>query len=442
VGGELMEDSDGLGAAFAADSRVSGYRLEDQIAAGGMAVVFRARDERLGRLVALKIMAPALAADEVFRQRFIRESRAAASVDDPHIIPVFEAGEANGVVFLAMRYVPGGDVRTLVRREGPMSAARACAIISAVASALDAAHAAGLIHRDVKTANMLVDVRPDRPDHVYLSDFGLSKGELSSSGLTGTGQFLGTVDYCAPEQIEGRAVDGRADQYALACSAFELLTGALPFVRDQATAMIWAHMSQPPPLLTARRPDLPTAADQVLARGLAKAPTDRYPSCGEFAGALRQALGLTPYHPSPGAPVTDHRPTEVARPAGRGSTPERTSFTAPAAEAQGPTIGAPGTHAGPANIASAPAADSGPPHSEKATDTGTAHGSRQRKRPWKWHWTTWVLILAPLVFITAVSIQYAAPGLSAVVGLLSLVAIPAALIAKVVRRLRRRSQAR
>jgi serine/threonine protein kinase len=299
AGGELMEDSDGLGAAFAANSQVAGYRLEDQIAAGGMAVVFRARDERLGRRVALKIMAPALAADEVFRQRFIRESRAAAAVDDPHIIPVFEAGEANGVLFLAMRYVPGGDVRTLVRREGPMSAARACAIISAVASALDAAHAAGLIHRDVKTANMLVDVRPDRPDHVYLSDFGLSKGELSSSGLTGTGQFLGTVDYCAPEQIEGRAVDGRADQYALACSAFELLTGALPFVRDQATAMIWAHMSQPPPLLTARRPDLPTAADQVLARGWLRHPQTATPAAGSSPAHFAKRWALPHITPVP-----------------------------------------------------------------------------------------------------------------------------------------------
>ena len=169
-----------------------------------MAVVFRARDERLGRLVALKILAPALAADEGFRHRFIRESRAAAAVDDPHIVPVFEAGEADGVLFIAMRYVPGGDVRSLVRREGPLPPARVVAIISPVASALDAAHAAGLVHRDVKPANMLVDVRPGRPDHVYLSDFGLSKGALSSAALTGAGQFLGTLDYISPEQIRGR----------------------------------------------------------------------------------------------------------------------------------------------------------------------------------------------------------------------------------------------
>ena len=203
---------------FTAGSRIAGYRLETEIGRGGMAVVFRARDERLGRLVALKILAPALAADEAFRQRFIRESRAAAAVDDPHIIPVFEAGEADGVLFIAMRYVSGGDVRTLLDSIGPLPAGRAAAIISPVASALDAAHAAGLVHRDVKPANMLVDTRSGRPDHVYLSDFGLSKAAASPRGLTGTGQFLGTLEYIAPEQLEGKPVDGRADEYALACA--------------------------------------------------------------------------------------------------------------------------------------------------------------------------------------------------------------------------------
>ena len=164
-------------------------------------------------MVALKILAPALAADEAFRQRFIRESRAAAAVDDPHIIPVFEAGEADGVLFIAMRFVAGGDVRSLVRREGRCRRAGRRRSSPRWRSALDAAHAAGLVHRDVKPANMLVDARPGRPDHVYLSDFGLSKGALSSTGLTGTGLFLGTPDYTAPEQIEGQAVDGRADQY-------------------------------------------------------------------------------------------------------------------------------------------------------------------------------------------------------------------------------------
>jgi predicted ATPase/class 3 adenylate cyclase len=292
VSGEVPVQADG---GVHAGSRVAGYLLEEQVGAGGMAVVFRARDERLGRLVALKVLASPLAADAEFRQRFLRESRAAAAVDDPHIIPVYEAGEADGVLFIAMRYVPGSDVHTLVRRQGPLSAGRGAAIISAVASALDAAHAAGLVHRDVKPANMLMDARAGRPDHVYLSDFGLSKPALAVTGPTRTGQFLGTPDYVAPEQLGGQPVDGRADQYALACAAFELLAGSPPFHRDDAMAVIYAHISQPPPLLTSQRPDLPAAADQVLARALAKAPGDRYATCCEFADALRLSLGLPPY---------------------------------------------------------------------------------------------------------------------------------------------------
>jgi serine/threonine protein kinase len=207
-------------------------------------VVFRARDERLDRLVALKVLAPGLAANEEFRRRFLRESRAAAAVDDPHIIPVYEAGETGGVLFIAMRYVSGGDVRSLLRRQGPLPPGRAAAIISPVACALDAAHGAGLVHRDVKPGNMLVDAGPGRPDHVYLADFGLSKSR-SASVLTGTG--LGTVAYMAPEQIQGQGVDGRADQYALGCAAFELLGGTVPFERDQDMAVIYAHLSVPPP---------------------------------------------------------------------------------------------------------------------------------------------------------------------------------------------------
>jgi serine/threonine protein kinase len=277
-------------------SRIAGYRLEEQIGEGGMAVVFRARDERLQRQVALKILSPALAADEEFRRRFIRESRSAAAVDDPHIIPVFEAGDANGVLFIAMRYVPGGDVGTLVRRLGPLPGARAAAIVSAMASALDAAHAAGLVHRDIKPANMLVDARPGRPDHVYLSDFGLTKGSSSSTSLTSTGHFMGTLDYSSPEQIRGQQVDARTDEYALACVAFALLSGKPPFHRNEAMAVMYAHLSAPPPMLTSLRPGLPPEVDEIMRRALAKAPEDRYPSCGEFADALRIALGLRRYN--------------------------------------------------------------------------------------------------------------------------------------------------
>lgn len=280
---------------FTAGYRISGYRLRQQIGRGGMAVVFGAYDERLERLVALKILVPAMAQDELFRKRFIAESRAAAAVEDPHIIPIYEAGEADGVLFIAMRLVPGGDLRTLVAQRGPIAPARAEWILSAVASALDAAHASGLVHRDVKPANMLLDVRPGRPDHVYLSDFGVSKASVSSGGLTGSGQFLGTVDYAAPEQILGQPVDGRTDQYALGCAAFELLCGHPPYSGKEWPAAMYAHLSAPPPVATSERPDLPAAVDSVFARVLAKSPADRYGSCQEFTGALRVALGVKSY---------------------------------------------------------------------------------------------------------------------------------------------------
>jgi predicted ATPase/DNA-binding CsgD family transcriptional regulator len=329
----------GSGAAYTPGSRIAGYRLEEEIGAGGMAVVFRARDDRLDRLVALKLLTPWLAADEDFRHRFLRESRAAAAVDDPHIIPVYEAGEAGGVLYLAMRYVSGGDIRSRLRRDGPFTAARAAGVLSPVASALDAAHAAGLVHRDVKPANVLVDSRPGRPDHVYLSDFGLAKTGSASVRLTRTGLNLGTVSYMAPEQIEGREVDGRADQYALACAAFELLAGVVPFERDQDVAVLYAHLSEPPPSLAARRPGVPAAADEVLARALAKAADDRYPTCRHFTDALRQAFGLPPYDHDPGlSPPAAGGPPAAAPALVTGGPPA----PAPAAPAPGPH-GAPAT---------------------------------------------------------------------------------------------------
>jgi serine/threonine protein kinase len=317
-------------AGFTPGARIAGYILEEQIGAGGMAVVFRARDERLQRRVALKILSPALAPDDAFRQRFIRESQAAAAVDDPHIIPVFGAGEAEGAQFegaqftgaqftgaqftgalyIAMRYVPGGDVRALLRRARPLTPERALAIVSPVASALDAAHGAGLVHRDVKPENMLLDTRPGRPDHVYLSDFGLSKGVMASLGPTGTGQWLGTAGYSSPEQMAGKPVDGRADQYSLACVAFELLCGEVPFPREHVTAVIWAHMSEPPPTLTSRMPAFPAGADGVLARALAKSPGDRFASCRDFADALRAAFALVPYNSGSGHAV-EPRPSRL-----------------------------------------------------------------------------------------------------------------------------------
>jgi DNA-binding beta-propeller fold protein YncE len=287
---------------FPIGSQIAGYRLEEQIGRGGMAVVYRAYDIRLDRDVALKILAPALALDDAFRRRFARESKAAAAVGHPNIIPVFDAGEAGGVLLIAMRFVHGPDARTLLEAEGPLSAGRATGIIAQVASALDAAHARGLVHHDVKPANMLLDttVGGGHRDHVYLSDFGLSKwsfAQLSQADLTSQGHFLGTLDHVAPEQADGRRVDGRADLYALASAAFELLCGTPPFQRDAGLAVIRAKLSEPAPLLSSRRADLPKAIDGVMSRALARKPAERFGNCGEFAAALRDACGLDPAVP-------------------------------------------------------------------------------------------------------------------------------------------------
>ncbi|HUA40429.1 MAG TPA: serine/threonine-protein kinase [Streptosporangiaceae bacterium] len=339
---------------FRVGSMVAGYRLEERIGQGGMAVVFRAYDARLDRRVALKIMAPGLAADEAFRQRFIRESRAAAAVDDPHIIPVFEAGESDGVLFIAMRYVRGGDVRSLIGRVGPLGASRVAEIVAQVASALDAAHAIGLVHRDVKPANMLLEpsTDADRPEHAYLSDFGLSKGTLAATGLTATGQFLGTLDYVSPEQIEGRAIDGRADVYALACSTFEMLCGEPPFLREQGVSVMYAHLSEPPPSVRARRPELPAGIDEVLAKAMAKAPADRYATCRDFAAALRLALGSGPASPEP--QVVGHPATEVVAVIASGTVAAELSPTSAAPESS------------PTSVAPVWSKRSGPPQDEPA----------------------------------------------------------------------------
>jgi WD40 repeat protein len=335
----LDEDSQTLGG-LRAGSLVAGYRIESRTGAGAMAVVFRARDERLGRLVALKVLAPAWTGDEGFRRRFVAEARAAAAVDDPHIIPVYEAGEDNGVLFIAMRFVAGSDLRGVLRREGVLPPDRALELLSPVASALDAAHAAGLVHRDVKPANILVDEHPGRPDHVYLSDFGLSKSALAGMSLTSPGEYLGTPYYSAPEQVRGHRVDGRADQYALACVACELLTGRPPFERDQGMAVLLAHVSEPPPSLAERQSGLPVAADQVLARALAKVPDERYGSCRDFADALREALGMPAYASASRSGATPARlRTEAAAPpgfAGRADTAAAWRLSTPTMDAVRP----------------------------------------------------------------------------------------------------------
>ena len=292
---------------LAPGEQLAGYEIQERIGRGGMAVVYRALDLRLGRLVALKVLAPQLSEDDAFRQRFMRESRAAAGVEHPHIVPVFEAGEAAGMLFIAMRYVAGGDVRSLIEAEGRLKPARTVRIASQVASALDAAHAYGLIHRDVKPANILLgQASGSDSDHVYLSDFGLSKQSVGVSTLTSTGQFLGTLDYVAPEQIQGHQIDGRADQYGLACAVVEMLTGAPPFRRDDSMALMWAQLEAAPPRLTERRPDLPPAVDGVVGAAMSKAPAGRYPTCHDFAAAL--AAACAQQLPRSGPPAAQSQP--------------------------------------------------------------------------------------------------------------------------------------
>ncbi|MFF7376569.1 serine/threonine-protein kinase [Streptomyces massasporeus] len=271
--------------------QIAGYRIEQEIGRGGMAVVYRARDLRLERTVALKLLAPELARNDTFRRRFTHESRAAAAIDHPHIVPVFEAGETDGVLYIAMRYVAGSDLRHVLDREGPMPPVTALRVAAQVASALDAAHDHGLVHRDVKPGNILVSrgTDSDHPEHVYLTDFGLTKKSLSLTGFTTVGQFVGTLDYVAPEQISGKPVDARCDVYGFACVVFETLAGHPPFIRDDDMALLWAHQYDEPPPLTGERPDLDPRVDPVFAQALAKSPDDRYPSCLAFVAALRAA---------------------------------------------------------------------------------------------------------------------------------------------------------
>jgi len=268
---------------------VGGYRIESLLGRGGMAAVYLAEDTRLKRKVALKVLSPELAEDETFRRRFVDESERLASVDHPNIIPVYEAGQDGDHLFIAMRLVETTDLKQLVDRGGPLAPERAVALVTQVAGALDAAHAKGMVHRDVKPANVLVAMGSGG-DHAYLSDFGLTKRTEETSGLTKTGYFMGTIDYIAPEQISGKGVDGRTDQYALACVLFQCLTGHPPYPRDDDAAVLFSHLSEPVPKVTETRHELPTAIDDVIAKGMAKEKDERYPDCLGLARAAREAL--------------------------------------------------------------------------------------------------------------------------------------------------------
>jgi hypothetical protein len=266
----------------------AGYRIESLLDRGGMGVVYKAVDVDLERSVALKIIAPEHTQDATAVARFKAEARLAASLEHPNIVPIHRGGEEDGILYLAMRFVPGTNLRHVIDR-GPMSLPRIARIITDISDALDAAHALGLVHRDVKPANILVSGQPEH-EHIYLTDFGLTKRLGSVGALTRTGSWVGTPDYVAPEQIQGHKVDGRADIYSLGCVLYEMLTGDVAYPKDTDVAKLWAHVADPPPRPSALRPDLVQAFDEVVARATAKDPEDRYPTAGDLATAVRRAV--------------------------------------------------------------------------------------------------------------------------------------------------------
>ena len=272
----------------------AGYRVRSVLGRGGMSVVYQAENLRLSSIIALKVLAPELASDDVFRARFLEESRIAASLNHPNVIPIYDMGSQDDLLYIAMRYVSGTDMRQMIKKRGRILPATALFLVGQAARALDAAHRKGLVHRDVKPGNLLIERGSDEadPDHVYLADFGITKHAMSRSGLTSTGQFLGTIDYVAPEQIRGTSVLGLADQYSLGCVLYECLTGRVPFEKDLDAAIIWAHVEETPTMPTVLRPELPPQIDEVFGRVLAKRPDERYGSCREFVEAARMALGV------------------------------------------------------------------------------------------------------------------------------------------------------
>jgi len=271
-------------------SEFAGYRIESRVGRGGMGVVYRATDLALDRPVALKVLTEELANDEGFRRRFVSESKLAASLDHPNVIPIHAAGEHDGILYIAMRFVPGADLRDLLKAHGSFGAERAARLIAQVASALDAAHAHGLVHRDVKPANVLVT--PE--DHVYLTDFGLSKRLTADTEATRSGMVLGTLDYIAPEQIRGERIGPFTDVYSLGCLMTHMLTGEVPFTVPTEEGKLWAHFSEQPPKPSARMPSLGSGFDAIVARAMSKRPEDRYPTAGEVGAAALAAAGATP----------------------------------------------------------------------------------------------------------------------------------------------------
>ena len=331
----------------------AGYRVRAVLGRGGMSVVYQAENLRLNSVIALKVLAPELASEDMFRARFLEESRIAASLNHPNVIPIYDMGAQDDLLYIAMRYVSGTDMRQMIKKRGRILPATALWLVSQAARALDAAHRQGLVHRDVKPGNLLIERGADEadPDHVYLADFGITKHAMSRSGLTSTGQFLGTIDYVAPEQIRGTSVAGQADQYSLGCVLYECLTGRVPFEKDLDAAIIWAHVEETPTMPTVLRPELPPQVDEVFSRVLAKRPEERYGSCREFVDAARLALGIAG---SGTAPSLAHggaaAPPQTGAPSGSQAGTRSDGFSwssvASRAHAAGPVAPAPGRSGG------------------------------------------------------------------------------------------------
>jgi Protein kinase domain len=303
----------------------AGCRIEAIAGRGGMGVVYRATELSLGRPVALKLLAPERARERAFRERFQRESRMAAAIDHPNVIPVYAAGEDDGFLYLVMRYVGGTDLHAQLRDGGGLAAGRAAHLIAQVAAALDAAHGAGLVHRDVKPANVLL--APG--DHAYLSDFGLTRLAGSDTQLTESGQWIGTVEYCSPEQLRGERTDARADVYSLGCVLFAALTGGPPFAHGTVPATMLAHLNDPPPMPS--QCGAPREFDRLIARTLAKDPADRYPSAGDLGrAALAAARGEPVTESERSVAVGSAAPDEAATAAAAGGSGvgKRTGVTA------------------------------------------------------------------------------------------------------------------
>jgi serine/threonine protein kinase len=284
---------------ISAGTEIGGYRIVNLLGQGGMGVVYLADNVRTGQRVALKLLTPDLARSSGFRERFIREAGYASSLRHPNVLEVYEAGEQDGVLYIAMQYVEGEDLKALLSREGRLDARRTVGILGQVASALDAAHTTGLMHRDIKPGNVMIAA--GQPERCYLTDFGLSKNPSADSiALTAQGEFVGTIDYTAPELVLGKGADARLDVYSLGCLFYECLAGGPPFPKERDVEVLYAHIQDPPPRVSAVRPDLPPALDDVIVKAMAKKPEDRFASCSAFIDAARTIVGEPA--PAPGPP--------------------------------------------------------------------------------------------------------------------------------------------